>query len=94
MPNIKVMVFAERTRVETGPFNFVLGSHAASAEKARWLFERTRHLTRRGQVVGAFRHVNTSLESATGGWCYKSSACLEEAGAEEGHVSSAIQHRA
>ena len=79
MPNIKVMIFAERTRIETGPFNFVLGSHTASAEKARWLFDRTRHLTRRGQVVGAFRHVNTSLESTSGGWCYKSRTCLEEA---------------
>jgi hypothetical protein len=82
MPNIKLFVFAEGARVEKGPFHFVLGSHAASASKARWLFERTRHITdpsHRGG--GAFRHVNTSATASgsTGGWCHTSRACLEEA---------------
>ena len=75
MPNIKFMVFAERTRVETGPFQFVLGSHTASAAKARWLFERTRHRTDGGQI-GAFRHVNMSSQSPMGGWCSASPSCL------------------
>ena len=79
MPNIKFMVFTESTMISTGPFHFVLGSHAVSKAKARWLFERTRHMTQRGQTGGAFRHVNISDRSASGGWCHSSHACLEAA---------------
>ena len=81
MPNVKFMVFMERTTIDAGPFHFVLGSHSASESKARWLFERTRHLTQRGQVVGAFRHVNTSATAASsaGGWCSQTRPCLEAA---------------
>ena len=85
MPTVKFMVFAEPTRIETGPFNFVMGSHRTSTSKARWLFERTRQLTRLGQRVGAFRHVNTSAEEQPGGWCSKTRSCLEAAYAWQQH---------
>ena len=78
LPNIKFFVFSEDTRIERGPFHYVIGSHAATATKARWLFERTRGLTEPHQVGGAFRHANLSRQDA-GGWCCASRACLEEA---------------
>ena len=76
-PNIKCMVFTETVVAENGPFHFVRGSHLASAAKARWLFDRTRHATE-GKMGGAFRHVNLSNARPTGGWCTASSACLQE----------------
>ena len=80
MPNIKFMIFMEPVVVERGPFHFVLGSHKPSAAKARWLFERSRHLTGHGRAGGAFRHVNLSAPaSAPDGWCYNSRSCLEAA---------------
>jgi len=78
MPNVKFMVYTEPTRIETGPFHFVRGSHKATAAKARWLFERTfehtQLLVHQGQAEGAFRHVN---RSAVGGWCTRTRDCLE-----------------
>lgn len=82
MPNVKFMVFAEPTSIETGPFHFVLGSHRPTLTKARWLFERTRNLTRPSQQGGgAFRHVNESAEALgqPGGWCHSTRDCLSAA---------------
>lgn len=82
-PNIKFMVFTETVVAENGPFHFVRGSHQASAAKARWLFERTRHAIE-GHVASAFRHVNCSDVAncrdtrPLGGWCTDSRACLQD----------------
>ena len=87
MPNIKFMIFTEDVSIQRGPFHFVLGSHRITLSKAKWLFNRTRHLTAPKRTRdGAFRHVNISAwergeqhELPQGlKWCTSSHACLED----------------
>ncbi len=50
-PTWKVWVFAPHTRLENGPFHFVLGSHRTTEAKLRWLFDTTRTLLSNADMI-------------------------------------------
>ena len=64
-PLFKVFYFAKGTNISSGPFHYVNGSHANSAAKLRWLWDRSRMLT---DSLITSKTVNATTKHRTGAY--------------------------